>query len=366
MAKQFIQILDPEGGVKNESDLPDLDSQRLVQLYCLMVLNRRVDERMITLQRQGRIGFYVASIGEEAAIIGSAAALQDNDWIVPCYRELGAALLRGFTVFELCCQLFGTREDATKGRQMPCHYALPKLRYTSVSSPVGTQIPHATGLALGAQITGNRDAVLVYFGDGATSTGDFHAAANLAGTRKAPVVFLCRNNQWAISVPVERQTAAESLAAKAHGYGFEGIRVDGNDLLAIYQETRAAVEKARDGRGPTLIEAFTYRLEGHSTSDDPRAYREEEQVLAWEKRDPLKRLRAYLTATGMWSEQQEQELEADTRDRILTAVRKAEAGGPPPRESLFKDVYDEVPWNLRDQQAELERSLESSSVKQKV
>ena len=366
MATQFIQILDPEGGVKDESDLPDLDSQRLVQLYRLMVLNRRVDERMITLQRQGRIGFYVASIGEEAAIVGSAAALQDNDWIVPCYRELGAALLRGFTIYELCCQLFGTSEDATKGRQMPNHYALPQLRYASVSSPVGTQIPHATGLALGAQITGNRDAVLVYFGDGATSTGDFHAAANLAGTKKAPVVFLCRNNQWAISVPVEKQTAAESLAAKAHGYGFAGIRVDGNDLLAVYQETRAAIEKARDGGGPTLIEAFTYRMVGHSTSDDPRAYREEEQVQAWEKRDPLKRLRAYLIATHMWNEQQEQELEAETRERILTAVRKAEAAGPPPRESLFTDVYDETPWNLRDQQEELERSLESSTVRQKV
>ena len=207
---------------------------------------------------------------------------------------------------------------------------------------------------------------LVYFGDGATSTGDFHAAANLAGTKKAPVVFLCRNNQWAISVPVEKQTAAESLAAKAHGYGFAGIRVDGNDLLAVYQETRAAIEKARDGGGPTLIEAFTYRMVGHSTSDDPRAYREEEQVQAWEKRDPLKRLRAYLIATRMWNEQQEQELEAETRERILTAVRKAEAAGPPPRESLFTDVYDETPWNLRDQQEELERSLESSTVRQKV
>ena len=366
MAKQSIQILDPAGRVHDESAPPGLDSERLVELYRLMVLNRRIDERMITLQRQGRIGFYVGSIGEEAAIIGSAAALQENDWIVPCYRELGAALLRGFSVYELCSQIFGTGEDANKGRQMPCHYALPRLRYTSVSSPVGTQIPHATGVALGAQITGSRDAVLVYFGEGATSTGEFHAAANLAGIRKAPIVFLCRNNQWAISVPVQRQTAAESIAAKAAGYGFGGIRVDGNDLMAVYQQTRAALEKARDGGGPTLIEAFTYRMAGHSTSDDPRAYREEEEVQAWKKRDPLTRLRAYLTSTGIWNGQLEQELEAETRDRILTAVRKAEADGPPPRESLFTDVYDEVPWNLRDQQQELERSLESSTVKQKV
>lgn len=366
MAEQFIQILDSEGEVRDESDLPDLNPERLVQLYRLMLLNRRVDERMVTLQRQGRIGFYVGSIGEEAAIIGSAAALQDNDWILPCYRELGAAMLRGFTVYELCCQLFGTRDDATKGRQMPNHYALPELRYASVSSPVGTQIPHATGVALAAKITGNRDAVLVYFGDGATSTGDFHAAANLAGAKKAPVVFLCRNNQWAISIPVERQTAAESLAAKAQAYGFKGVRVDGNDLLAVYQETSLALEHARNGGGPTLIEAFTYRLAGHSTSDDPRAYRDEEQVQVWQDRDPLKRLRAYLTARGVWDEKQEQELEAETRDRIMTAVRKAEAVGPPALETLFTDVYDEVPWNLKEQQEELERSRQSSPVKQKV
>ena len=183
---------------------------------------------------------------------------------------------------------------------------------------------------------------------------------------KAPIVFLCRNNQWAISIPVERQTAARSLAAKAQAYGFEGVRLDGNDLLAVYKETSAALEKARNGGGPTLIEAYTYRLSGHSTSDDPRAYREEKQVQAWEKRDPLKRLRAYLTATGVWSEKQEHELEVETRDRILTAVRKAETVGPPPLESLFTDVYDEVPWNLREQQEELERSLESSAVIQKV
>ncbi len=366
MAEQFVQILDPQGVVNDDSDLPDLDSQQLVELYRLMVLNRRVDERMITLQRQGRIGFYVSSMGEEAAIIGSAAALQVNDWIIPCYRELGAALLRGFTIYELCCQLFGNKEDPNKGHQMPNHYALPHLRFASISSPVGTQIPHATGVALGCKITGSRDAVLVYFGDGATSTGDFHAAANLAGTMKAPVVFLCRNNQWAISVPVKKQTAARSLAVKAQAYGFDGVRVDGNDLLAVHRETSAALAKARRGEGPTLIEAFTYRMEGHSTSDDPRAYREEEQVEAWRKLDPLKRLRAYLTTEGVWSEEQEHELEADTRERILTAVRRAEAEGPPPLESLFADVYDEVPWNLQEQQEELERSLESSAVIQEV
>lgn len=362
----MLQILDAEGIVQDDADLPGLGRERLVEMYRLMVLNRRIDERMITLQRQGRIGFYVASIGEEAAIIGSAAALQSSDWIFPCYRELGAALLRGFSIQDLCSQLFGTSEDASKGRQMPNHYALPLLCYSSVSSPVGTQIPHATGVAIAAKITGKPDVVLVYFGDGATSTGDFHAAANFAGAMKAPVVFLCRNNQWAISVPVERQTAAASLSAKAAAYGFNGVRVDGNDFLAVYRETRNAAERARKGKGPTLVEAVTYRMRGHSTSDDPRAYRPEEEVQAWAQQDPLKRLRAYLIREGVWSENEDHNLEAETRDRILAALRKAEAVSPPKLESLFSDVYDEIPWHLQEQWAELRNTKQPLTVKQQV
>lgn len=358
MATPLLQILNPEGVVNEQAQLPDLSPERIEELYRLMLLNRRVDERMIKLHRQGRIGFYVGSIGEEAAVLGSASALASEDWIVPCYRELGAALLRGFSVFELCCQLFGNREDATKGRQMPNHYALPHLRCTSISSPVGTQIPHATGLALGAKLSGRPDVTLVYFGDGATSTGDFHAAANFAGALKAPVIFLCRNNQWAISVPVEHQTASESLAVKAASYGFKGLRVDGNDLLAVYRETDAAVERARQGEGPTLIEAYTYRLEGHSTSDDPRAYRDPSQVEAWRDRDPLKRLRLYLTALGRWDERKEESLEETIREQILDAVRKAESVGPPDLLTLFTDVYDQMPWNLKEQMAELDRLSE--------
>ena len=362
----MLQILDAEGVVQDGAELPALGSERLVELYRLMVLNRRIDERMITLHRQGRIGFYVASIGEEAAIIGSAAALQSSDWIFPCYRELGAALLRGFSIQDLCRQLFATSEDATKGRQMPNHYALPELCYSSVSSPVGTQIPHATGVAIAAKITGNPDVALAYFGDGATSTGDFHAAANLAGVMKAPMVFFCRNNQWAISVPVAKQTAAESLSSKAAAYGFDGVRVDGNDFLAVYRETLNAAERARSGEGPTLVEAVTYRMAGHSTSDDPRAYRPEEEVQAWEQRDPLKRLRAYLIREGVWSEKEEHKMEAETRERILVALRKAEAVGPPPLESLFSDVYDEMPWHLQEQWEGLQNSKQPLPVKQPV
>ena len=366
MANPIVQILDSEGAVQGKDELPGLNSQRLIKLYCLMLLNRRVDERMITLHRQGRIGFYVGSIGEEASIIGSAAALQPTDWVFPCYRELGAALLRGFSLESFCNQLFGTSKDATKGRQMPNHYAIPELFYSSISSCVGTQIPHATGVAIAAKITKSSDVALAYFGDGATSTGDFHASCNLAGSMKAPVVFLCRNNQWAISVPVQKQTAVKSLSEKAAGYGFDGVCVDGNDLLAVYRETLSAVEKARKGEGPTLIEALTYRLEGHSTSDDPRVYRSEEETQLWRTRDPLKRLRTYLIHKGLWSEKQDDKLEADTKKRILEAIQKVEGKGQPHLKSVFSDVYDEIPWNLEEQWEELRNSKNQIPLKSKT
>lgn len=362
----MLQVLNAEGLVQNGQAVPDLEPKEILELYRLMLLNRRIDERMIKLQRQGRIAFYVASIGEEASIIGSAAALEKTDWIVPCYRELGAALLRGFTLQEFCNQLFGNNQDTFKGRQMPNHYALPHLHYASVSSPVGTQIPHATGLALGAKLTGEKDISLVYFGDGSTSTGEFHAAANFAGSLNAPVIFLCRNNQWAISVPVDRQTANPSLASKAAAYGFEGVRVDGNDALAVYNATRDAAEYARQGNGPVFIEAYTYRLTGHSTSDDPRSYRDEEEVRLWEDRDPLKRLRLYLMSESHWNEKEDRALETEIKDAILSAIREAEAHGPPSIDTIFTDVFDEQPWNLREQQAELERSLDTMTIEQEA
>ena len=366
MSNLMLQVLSAEGIVQKGQSVPGLEPKEILELYRLMLLNRRIDERMIKLQRQGRIAFYVASIGEEASIIGSAAALEETDWIVPCYRELGAALLRGFTLQELCNQLFGNDQDTFKGRQMPNHYALPHLHYASVSSPVGTQIPHATGLALGAKLTGKKDIALVYFGDGSTSTGDFHAAANFAGSLNAPVIFLCRNNQWAISVPVDRQTANPSLASKAAAYGFEGVRVDGNDALAVYNATRDAAEHARQGHGPVFIEAYTYRLTGHSTSDDPRSYRDDKEVRLWEDRDPLKRLRLYLISEGHWNEKKDRALETEIKDAILSAIREAEAHGPPPIDTIFTDVFDDQPWNLREQQAELQRSLDAMTIKQKA
>ena len=349
-----FNILHPDGTLDKLHPDSSLTPEQLLHLYRLMLLNRRLDERMIMLQRQGRIGFYIGSAGEEAAIIGSAFALDEKDWIFPCYRELGAALVRGYPLFELICQFFGNAEDINKGRQMPNHYGNRAIRFASVSSPVGTQIPQATGLSLAIKIRGGSEAVLVYFGDGATSQGDFHVGLNFAGVYNTPTIFFCRNNQWAISTPARCQTAVESIAVKAQAYGIEGVQVDGNDLLAVYAMTAKALEKARRGEGPTLIEAVTYRLGGHSTSDDPKAYRDEKLVEQWRRRDPLVRLRSYLTSSGHWNEKEQARLEEEIKSEIQDNLKRAEHVPPPGVDSLFTDVYDKLPWHLREQQEELE------------
>lgn len=349
MSQPTVQILQPDGTLQEGAEVPSISPKEQVRLYRTMLLNRRVDEQMIRLQRQGRIAFYIGSIGEEASVVGSAAALASEDWIMPCYRELGAALYRGFTLFDFFCQLFGNARDQIKGRQMPNHYALPELKFGSISSPVGTQIPQAVGMALAAKIRKRQDVVLVYFGDGATSQGDFHVGANFAGVYQVPIVFLCRNNQWAISVPFSVQTASDGIAVKAEAYGLEGVRVDGNDVFAVWEVTSKAAEKARNGGGATLIEAVTYRLAGHSTSDDPRAYRHGDEVKSWEKRDPLLRLRRYLTAEGHWSEDDQEQAEAEIKQEIQENLKRAEKIGPPTLETVFQDVYDEIPWHLQEQ-----------------
>jgi 2-oxoisovalerate dehydrogenase E1 component alpha subunit len=366
MLEEQFNILLPDGQVKEGQEVPPINPEGLLHLYRVMLLNRRVDERMVTLQRQGRIGFYVGSMGEEATIIGAACALEAKDWIIPCYRELGAALFRGFSLFELCCQLFGNAQDTIKGRQMPNHYASSKLRFGSISSPVGNQIPHATGLGLAARLRGTGDVALAFFGDGATSTGDFHVALNFAGVYKAQTIFMCRNNQWAISVPSKAQTASQSFAIKAQAYGIEGVQVDGNDVFAVYAVTRAAADRARQGLGPTLIEAVTYRLGGHTTSDDPRLYRDDEEVERWKKKDPLLRFRSYLLNAGHLSEELDTGLEKEIRSEIDTAVSESEKLGPPAIDTMFEDVLDEMPWHLEEQREELRSILAPEVVRQET
>ena len=260
-------------------------------MYRTMALVRAIDDRMIKLQRQGRIGFYGEARGQEAGGVASAAALRPDDWLFPALREVGAALYRGFPLEKYMAQCFGTAGDELKGRQMPCHYGFRAGNFVPLSSCIGTQIPHAVGVAYAAKYRKEDVVAVAYMGDGATSEGDFHVGMNFAGVYKAPVIFFCQNNQWAISVPVSKQTASESIAIKAEAYGFPGVRVDGNDAIAIYEVTRDAADRARKGDGPTLIEAVTYRMGGHSSSDDATRYREKKEVEEWKRKDPVDRLR---------------------------------------------------------------------------
>ena len=352
----LLRVIHDDGSTDPALDprLPEADA---VRLYRGMMLERVLDDRMLALQRQGRIGFYGPAVGQEAAIVGAAMALDPDDWIVPQYREPGAALLRGMPLRELLCQLMGNAEDPVKGRQMPCHYVYRKGNYLSISSPVGTQLPHAVGIGWGMRIRGDRSVVLVYFGDGATSTADFRVAMNFVGVFKVPCVFLCNNNQWAISLPVARQTASETLAMKAQAYGFDGLRVDGMDGLAVYRATRDAVDRARSGHGPTMVEALTYRLGPHSSSDDPSRYRDETEVSAWRERDPLLVFRRYLERSFRWDDRKEAALEKELGDEITRAVADAERVRAPALDTLFSDVYADIPWNLREQATQLDAIL---------
>jgi len=348
----ILEVQREDGSLDPTND-PKLDPELVVALYRHMVLVRLLDERLVLLQRQGRIGFHIGSIGEEAAILGSAAALRDSDWIFPCYREFGAALWRGMTLEAYMHNMFGDASDPAKGRQMPDHYTSRAAKFGSISSPIGTQITQAVGFGWAAKMKKDPLATLVYFGEGATSSNEFHNGMNFAGVFKTPTVFFCRNNGWAISVPAERQTASASFAEKGVAYGVPSLQCDGNDLFAVIKATRDAVARAAAGEGPTLIEALTYRISGHSTSDDPKAYRKDEVVEGWRKKDPILRLRRYLDVANLWSDAQQAELEAKIEVDLKAAVATAEAAPAPSLGSMFDDVYGSLPWNLEEQKREL-------------
>ncbi|HET6437237.1 MAG TPA: thiamine pyrophosphate-dependent enzyme [Anaeromyxobacter sp.] len=347
------RVLDENGEADPaEVSLPD---PVVRQLYRWMVLGRVLDERMVTLQRQGRIGFYIGAVGEEATVVGAAAGVEERDWIFPCYREHTAALMRGYSLTAFLCNLLGNAGDVNKGRQMPCHEAWRPGRYLSISSPIATQISQAVGAAWAARLKGDDMVALVYFGEGATSAHDFHTGLNFAAVHRVPSVLVCRNNGWAISVPREKQMASETVAQKALAYGMRAERVDGNDLLAVHAAVRRARARASAGEGPTLLECVTYRMEGHSTSDDPRAYRPESLLEPWRRRDPIERVRRYLVRRGALDEAGEATLRDDVREQILAALRQAEAEAPrPPLATLFEDVYAEPLRQQREQLEELE------------
>jgi pyruvate dehydrogenase E1 component alpha subunit len=347
-----VRVLRDDLTLDSEND-PRLGNDEVLHLYRHMVMTRQLDERLVALQRQGRIGFHVGSLGEEAAILGAAYAMRQGDFLFPCYREFGAALMRGLELQVFMHNMFGNAKDTVLGRQMPDHYTCRRVGWGSISSPVGTQITQAVGFAWGAKIQKKDVATLAYFGDGATSSSDFHSGMNFAGVFKIPTVFFCRNNGWAISVPVERQTASRTFAEKAAAYGIAGVRVDGNDLFAVVSSVRRAVERGVRGEGPTLIEAITYRMGGHSTSDDPNRYRGSEMLEPWASRDPIGRVRAYLEKHELWDGAAEERLISQVDASFRDAVANAERTPPPPLESMFEDVYARPPWHLQEQRADL-------------
>ncbi len=339
-------------------EVPDaFPREQLLAAYRTMVLARALDERCLSLQRQGRIGFYAPHSGQEAALLGSAYALTPDDWVFPAYRELSVALVRGAPLGAIVDQLFANGRDLTKGRQMPNHFAFRDQHFVSASSPIGTQISQAVGASMAAQLRKLPVATITYFGDGATSSNDFHAGLNFAGVFRTPTIFFCQNNEWAISLPRERQTKSATLAMKAEAYGFSGVVVDGNDLAAVYGAVRAARRRAVSGEGPTLIEAQVYRLGPHSTSDDPRRYRTDAEVAAARERDPVVRLKAELLEARLLDEASEARLWEEARAQIAQAVESAEQAPPPEPLSFFDDVFARPTPRIEEERAECAASL---------
>ncbi|MCH2100798.1 MAG: thiamine pyrophosphate-dependent dehydrogenase E1 component subunit alpha [Planctomycetes bacterium] len=326
--------------------------EKLLEIYRAMLTTRVLDERMLKLQRQGRVAFVGLATGQEAAIHGSGAAFEAGDWVWSALREGGIAVQRGMPIREYIAHMFGNAEDTAKGREMPNHFQCSEVNFPSWSSVLGTQLPHAVGAAMAMKRRGEPHVCAAYSGDGATSSNGFHCAMNMAAVYKSPVVFVVVDNGWAISVPSSKQTAASSYGIKAKAYGMPGIDVDGNDALACYEAVARATSRARAGEGPTLVNLRTYRMGGHSSSDDPTRYRDDAEVEHWESRDPLPRLEAYLKAQGLYAEAGCVTWRDDLIETVAEAVSHAESVGPPPVESLVEDVYAEPPKHLRRQVVE--------------
>jgi len=357
------RVLDDDGKLLPGARVPTIPDDTLTRIFDVMILTRIIDRRMTRLLQQGRLGFHTTSLGEEASHFVTAP-LRATDWVFPSHRDQGAWFWRGYTIQQYVDQLFGNQDDPSKGRQMPTHHSASWLHLVSISSPVGTQIPQAVGAAHAARVLGKDDVTMALFGEGASSTGEFHVGLNFAGVWKAPCVFVCRNNGWAYSVPSAAQTAGRTFAAKAIGYGMPGIRVDGNDVLAVWQVASDAIERARAGDGPTLIEALTCRDPGHASAGAPAGQRARGESGIGEvpgipsgplrpHRDPLHRLRGYLRHRGLWSERSEAELSEQVDQQISDALAAADRKHAPALETLFDDVYEQPPWHLREQRAYL-------------
>lgn len=313
-----------------------------------------MDKILYESQRQGRISFYMTSTGEEATQIGSAAAGTLEDVIYAQYRETGVLLWRGYTLVEFMNQCYGNHKDTGKGRQMPIHYGSRKLNFVTISSPLTTQLPQAVGTAYALKRSGKKTCVICYFGEGAASEGDAHAAFNFATTLSCPIVFICRNNGYAISTPSTEQFNGDGIAARGPAYGMKTIRVDGNDVLAMYHATKVARDLCIDEGRPVLIEAMTYRIGHHSTSDDSTAYRSSDEIDQWNRSTPLIRFRDYLQSVGLWCEQRDRELNKSVKNSVLLAFAEAEKELKPCWKEVFTDVYRTMPKHLCKQMQSME------------
>jgi pyruvate dehydrogenase E1 component alpha subunit/2-oxoisovalerate dehydrogenase E1 component alpha subunit len=351
----LLSVLREDGSADPATD-PKLPADVLLRGYREMRRLRLLDARMILLQRQGRVGFYGAAHGQEAVPIATGLVLGEGDWVFPALREQSVMLVRGFPLRAFVAQVFGNSGDVLKGRQMPSHQSGRSVNQVSWSSCIGPQLPHAVGCAFAMRASKKNTVAVGFCGDGATSQGDFHSAMNFAGVWKVPCVLVCQNNHWSISVPTSKQTASRTIAVKARAYGIPGVRVDGNDLLAVHAALSDAVARARSGGGPTFIEAVTYRMGAHSTSDDPTRYRAQTEVDAWARKDPLDRLRRHLMHLGHVTDASDAALDAELTAEIAAAIEAVESLPPPGRETLLQDVFAEPTWNLREQLDELRRS----------
>ncbi len=348
---KFSQILD-ENGVCDEKNKPKISDDILKEMYRFLILTKTFDDKALKLQRQGRMGTYAPMRGQEACQIGSAFAMQKNDWVFPAFRENGVYMIKGVQPEMLYRYWMGDE----RGMQIP-----KGINILPVSITVGAHLPHAVGAAMAFNYLGEKNVSIVYFGDGATSEGDFHTALNFAGVYKAPCVFICQNNQWAISVPVKEQTASQTIAQKAIAYGFPGVQVDGNDVFAVYKATNEAVERARSGLGPTLIECFTYRLADHTTSDDAKRYRNEEELKKWEKKDPITRFEKYLSEKRIINPVLIGKVKAECDQQIERAVKNAESVKPQPPTEMFDYLFESQTQEMKEQREQAARENKTIS-----
>ncbi len=358
LAFGLVRVLDDEHKAVGPWD-PRLSSETLLKLLRTMALTRAFDERLYRAQRQGKTSFYMKCTGEEATSVSAAAAMQGDDMVFPSYRQQGILMWRGYPLVEMVNQIYSNAGDKLKGRQLPIMYSVPELSFFTISGNLTTQYPQAVGWAMASAIKGDTRIASCWCGEGSTAEGDFHSAMTFASVYNAPVILNVVNNQWAISsfsgfAGAERTT----FAARALGYGIAGLRVDGNDALAVYAATRWAAERARANKGPTLIEHFTYRAEGHSTSDDPSAYRSAQESAEWPLGDPIHRLKQHCIGLGIWDDARHAAMDLELAEMVKAATKEAEKNGVlghgmhQPFETMFEDVFEELPWHLQEQMAQ--------------